>query len=94
MELIRLNLGLGLFGSGSDRRFQAIKAFNPIYDNRPNPTDNEDANDDETQGAEIIVQITDQVPDAAAQLELIFQEADCLDSSDKKRHHHGNEGNR
>ena len=62
----------GSIGGGSDRA-QSVVALDFIKDRRPDPAEDETADNEEAQGPEIIIEHPNEVPDCARKVELILQ---------------------
>ena len=57
-----------LFCCRYSRWFEAVKTLDSINDHRADPTQNKDGDNHKAQGAEIVVQTSDKIPDTATQL--------------------------
>jgi hypothetical protein len=68
--------------------FEIVKTFGAIYDNRPNPTDHEYADDHKSERTEIIIQTVNDIPHRPSKVQLIFNESGCFDTSDNERNDH------
>lgn len=78
--LLKLRSRLGANGLGAGR---VVQAFNFVDHEGEDPGEKEDADDHEPEIVEVIVQSTDDVPEATFQLQLVTDQSEGFDTADE-----------
>ncbi len=82
------------FGNPLRDRIEPFEPFDTIDDHRSGPTHNKYTDNHESKRPKVVVQASNKIPNASAQVELILHEASGFNSPHDQRNDHRNERNR